>query len=155
MKANKIRAMAVCAFWRGDAVLAQEGQDPTTGAVYYRLPGGGIELGEFAQDAAVREIREELEADIIGAQLLGVMENIFDLAGAAYHEIIFVFTGAVAEPLFYDQEELTGHEGIDDTYRAIWVRLDDVAAGRVTLYPPTLLPLLQGYHAAQNAAGEA
>ena len=155
MKANKIRAMAVCAFWRGDAVLAQEGQDPTTGAIYYRLPGGGIEFGELAQDAAIREIREELEADTVGVQSLGVLENIFDFDGAAYHEIIFVFTGAVAEPLFYDQDEMTGHEGLEDTYRAIWVRLDDVAAGRVTLYPPMLLPLLQRYHAAQVAAGDA
>jgi len=155
VKTGKIRPVAVCAFWRGDAVLAQEGQDPGTGEVYYRLPGGGIEFGESAQEAVIREIREELEADIIGVQLLATLENIFLYDGAQGHEIIFVFTGAVAEPLFYDQDELTGHEGIDDTYSARWVRLADVAAGNVTLYPAALLPLLQNYHATQVAAGNA
>ncbi len=155
MKAGKIRPTALCAFWRGDTILAQEGHDPQTGEVYYRLPGGGIEMGEFAQEAVIREIREELEAEVVGVQLLDVIENIFEYDGAMGHEIAFIFTGAVAEPLFYDQDELMGHEGIDDTYRAIWIALDDVAAGRVTLYPPELLPLLQRYHATQITAGDA
>ena len=151
MKAGKIRPMAVCALWRGAAVLAQEGRDPQTGAVYYRLPGGGIEFGEYAQAAAIREIREELEAEVIGIQPLGILENLYEYDGLPYHEIIFFFTGSVAEPLFYDQDELTGYEGVDDAYRAIWLPLADVAAGRVTLYPTELLPLLTNYHATMAA----
>ncbi len=155
MKAGKIRPIAVCAFWRGGAVLAQEGHNPQTGEVYYRLPGGGIEFGELAQEAVIREIREELEAEIIGVQWLDTLENVFEYAGAQAHEIIFIFTGSVAEPLFYDQDELTGHEGIDDTYRAIWLDLADIQAGRATLYPTTLLPVLQRYHTAHRMADDA
>jgi 8-oxo-dGTP pyrophosphatase MutT (NUDIX family) len=38
------------------------------GEHYYVAPGGGIELGESAEDAAVREAREELGIDV---RLLG------------------------------------------------------------------------------------
>jgi ADP-ribose pyrophosphatase YjhB (NUDIX family) len=148
MKAGNIRAMSVCALWRGDAVLAQEGSYPQTGEVYYRLPGGGIDLGELARDAAIREIREELEAEVTDVQQLGVLENIFKREGQQYHEIIFVFSGTVADRHFYDRDEMTGHEGAKDTYRAIWLPLSEIAAGRYTLYPTTLLSLLQGYQTA-------
>ncbi len=150
MQADKIRVMALCAIWRGDAILVQEGSDPATGAVFYRLPGGGVEFGEYAVQAAVREIREELEAEVIDVRLLGVFENIFTYNGEQGHEIVFVCEGAVAEPLFYDQDELIGHEGDHDTYRAIWLPLADALAGRATLYPDGVAALLQ-MHAEQRA----
>lgn len=93
VKFGRIRAIAVCAIWRGDAVLAQGGSDPATGEVFYRLPGGGIDFGEYAVQAAVREIREELEAEVIDARLLGVLENIFTFDGQPAHEIVFVCEG--------------------------------------------------------------
>jgi ADP-ribose pyrophosphatase YjhB (NUDIX family) len=151
VKFGKIRAIAICAIWRGEAVLVQEGSDPATGEVFYRLPGGGVEFGEQAVQAAVREIREELEAEIIDVRLLGVIENIFTFDGQPAHEIVFVCEGAVAEPLFYDQDEMLGHENETDTYRAIWLSLADALAGRATLYPPGLAEMLQAHQVAETA----
>jgi ADP-ribose pyrophosphatase YjhB (NUDIX family) len=151
VKFGKIRAIAICAIWRGEAVLVQEGSDPATGEVFYRLPGGGVEFGEQAVQAAVREIREELEAEIIDVRLLGVIENIFTFDGQPAHEIVFVCEGAVAEPLFYDQDEMLGHENETDTYRAIWLPLADALAGRATLYPPGLAEMLQAHQVAETA----
>jgi ADP-ribose pyrophosphatase YjhB (NUDIX family) len=145
MKAGKLRVMAVCAIWRNDAILVQEGYEFSTGETYYRLPGGGVEFGEYAVRAAVREIREELEAEVLDAHLLGVFENIFQENDEHYHEIIFVCEGAVAEPLFYDQDEMIGHEGDEDIYRALWVPLADFAQGRAILYPAGLVELLQSH----------
>jgi ADP-ribose pyrophosphatase YjhB (NUDIX family) len=147
---GKIRTTAVCAIWRGAAVLVQEGTDPATGEIFYRLPGGGVEFGEYAVQAAVREIREELEAEIIDVRLLGVIENIFTFDGQPAHEIVFICKGSVAEPLFYDQDELLGHENEQDTYRAIWLPLTDALTKAATLYPVGLAELLQAHQAQAN-----
>jgi 8-oxo-dGTP pyrophosphatase MutT (NUDIX family) len=145
MKAGEIRVIALCVVWRDEAILVQEGSDPATGAVFYRIPGGGVEFGEYAVQAAVREIREELEAEVIDVRLLGVLENLFTYNGEQGHEIVFVCEGAVAEPLFYDQDEMIGHEGDDETFRALWLPLADALAGRATLYPDGLAALLQAH----------
>ncbi|MCK4452291.1 MAG: NUDIX domain-containing protein, partial [Anaerolineae bacterium] len=39
------------------------------------LPGGGIELGERAADAAVREVREEIGLEVEPVALIGVYSN--------------------------------------------------------------------------------
>jgi 8-oxo-dGTP diphosphatase len=69
------RAGASAVLFRGETVLLTErGEGPSEGL--WSLPGGSIEAGETAEDAARREVREEtgLAAHIVG--LAGVYDII-------------------------------------------------------------------------------
>ena len=56
------------------------------GDAFWALPGGGIEPGESASEALVREMREELGVAVAPGALACVVENFFVYAGMAYHE---------------------------------------------------------------------
>jgi ADP-ribose pyrophosphatase YjhB (NUDIX family) len=54
----------------GRVVLLRRGFDPSAGL--WTFPGGFVDLGESVDQAAVREVREELEIDIELTGLIGV-----------------------------------------------------------------------------------
>lgn len=60
---------------------------------YYYLPGGRVQLGETAEAAVVREIREELEIDANIVRPLWFNQGFFteDVSGEQFHEICVYF----------------------------------------------------------------
>lgn len=86
---------------RGDEVLLiRRGTPPRMGE--WSLPGGRIEPGERAVDAALRELREEtgVEARILG--LIDVIDGIFPEAGRHYVLIDYVAEWISGEPVAGD-----------------------------------------------------
>jgi 8-oxo-dGTP diphosphatase len=86
---------------RGDEVLLiRRGTPPRLGE--WSLPGGRIEPGERAVDAALRELREEtgVEARITG--LLDVVDGIFPDAGRHYVLIDYAAEWLSGEPVAGD-----------------------------------------------------
>ena len=60
---------------------------------HHRLIGGGVELGETHRDAMVREVHEELGAEVRDLTFLSTVENIFRIDGVLGHEIVFLYAG--------------------------------------------------------------
>lgn len=101
---------------RGDEVLLiRRGRPPLQGE--WSLPGGRIEPGERAVEAALRELREEtgVEAQITG--LLDVVDGIFPDAGRHYVLIDYAARWISGEPV-----------AGDDAAEARFVSLDEVEA---------------------------
>ena len=99
---------------RGDSVLLiRRGTPPCQGE--WSLPGGRIEPGERAVDAALRELREEtgVEAEITG--LIDVVDGLFPEAGRHYVLIDYAARWVSGEPV-----------AGDDALEARFVALDEI-----------------------------
>lgn len=86
---------------RGDEVLLiRRGTPPRQGE--WSLPGGRIEPGERALDAALRELREEtgVEAEITG--LIDVVDGLFPEAGRHYVLVDYAARWISGEPVAGD-----------------------------------------------------
>ena len=142
MKSVQIRPLVICIFSQDNTILAAEGYDPTKAEVFYRPVGGGIHFGEYSQDALVREVREEFEAEIINIRYLGALENIFTYDGQLGHEIVLVYDAEFADQSLYDQTWLVGREDDGLSFKAVWKRLTDFQRGLDRLYPDGLWELL-------------
>ena len=141
----RIRPLAICVFRHKDRILVAEGIDPTKGnQVFYRPLGGGIEFGEYAEQTLIRELREELGAEITNLRYLATLQNIFTFDGQPGHEIVLVYDGEFVDKSLYAHDAIDGVE--DDmehsAFQAIWKPLADFQPGNPPLYPDGLYDLL-------------
>ncbi len=93
----QVKAMSYLPNAAGTHHAVFKATDPSNGHTFHRLLGGGVELGERAEEAVVREIAEELRATLVEPRLLGVLENVFTYDGKPGHEVVFVYAGRLAE----------------------------------------------------------
>ena len=140
-KKKRIRPLAICVLRNGDRLLLHEGVDTVKGIRFGRPLGGGIEFGEHSRDAAIREIREELGAEITDVELLGIMESIYDYEGAPGHEIVYVYSGRFVDESLYEQESLTITEG-KRQFEAFWRSPQDLQEQGILLVPEGIEELL-------------
>ncbi len=139
---GRIRPIAIVVFRRGDgAILAAPGFDTVKQQRFYRPLGGEIEFGERAEEAARRELLEEVGAEIDNLKLLDVAENIFTFLGARGHELVWTFEASFVESTYYEGETVPCLEG-DAHFEAHWVPLNLFQNSGVNLYPDGLLDLL-------------
>jgi 8-oxo-dGTP pyrophosphatase MutT (NUDIX family) len=140
---NKIRPLAICVFLNKNRILVAEGYDPLKKQNFYRPLGGGIEFGERSEDTVRRELMEEIQAEVGDVWYLGTLENIFVFNGTPGHEIVQVYDGVLKESGLYDQTVIVGQEAdIEESFRAVWMSLDEFGEGKSILYPTGLLEML-------------
>lgn len=104
---------------KGDEVLLiRRGKPPRAGE--WSLPGGRIEPGERAIDAALRELREEtgVEARILG--LIDVVDGIFADAGHHYVLIDYVAEWIAGDPV-------AGDDAVEARFMSLDAAMDVVA----------------------------
>jgi ADP-ribose pyrophosphatase YjhB (NUDIX family) len=117
MKHKAVRAILI----RGDTLLAMKRNK--FGMQYYTLVGGGVDLGEDAETALRRELREETGLNV-GSVRLVFIEDAGDLYGEQY---VYLCEDMGGEPrLSPDSEEsLISAQG-QNTYEPLWLPLKDV-----------------------------
>jgi ADP-ribose pyrophosphatase YjhB (NUDIX family) len=144
MSHQKIRAIAICLFSRGDRILVSEGIDPHKGDRFCRPLGGGIDFGERSQAAMQREIQEEIGAEMQHLQLLSVIENIFVYKGKPGHEIVFIYDAEFVDQSLYEKSVIHCHEHSNQQdFVASWRSLAEMQAQQIRLVPPELITLVQ------------
>ena len=117
---------------RGEEYLMiKRASEPDKGL--WSVPGGMVEIGEKAEDAAVREAEEETGLIVEIREDLGVVDKIMrdELGRVKYH---FVIIDYLAEPV---SGEMHHH---DDALDALWVHPRDFRKYQMS---PTLIELLQ------------
>jgi ADP-ribose pyrophosphatase YjhB (NUDIX family) len=129
-----IRAVAIALIRHEGRLLVFEGKDRMKGRTYFRPLGGGIEPGERAAEAVVRELREEIGAELRGVRQLGVIENLFTLNGEGRHEIVFVMEAELVEP----RETYVAREADGEPMTVRWVAIEEFRSGRAWLVPEGL-----------------
>lgn len=150
---DRIRTMAVATCRVGDRILVERGYDRVRDHHFYRAIGGGVEFGERAAAAVVREWREELGLTLEAPALLGVLENLFTFDGRAGHEVVFVFGAQVSDPRARAHDEWEAVDTDGARHVAAWVPLDALRAGSTPLYPTGILELLPPRDHAPGAPG--
>lgn len=88
----QFRLRAALLFKReGQVLLHRLEGDP-----FWTLPGGRLEPGETAAQAARREMLEELGVEAEIGQLVAVVENFFSYGGQAFQEVCMVFSARLS-----------------------------------------------------------
>ncbi|TVQ12334.1 MAG: NUDIX domain-containing protein [Leptolyngbya sp. DLM2.Bin27] len=140
-KKQRIRALSLCLLRRGQEILVHEAYDSAKQQGFARPLGGGIDFGETSAEAAIREIKEELGANITDVTLLGTVENIFVYEGEPGHEIVFVYDGRFVDQSLYETEQLTAVEG-KRQFTAVWRSPEALLSGPHPLVPRELWNLI-------------
>ena len=136
-----VRVKVICLFLHEGRLLAIDDFDPTKQQRFWVPVGGRVEFGESSRQAIIREVREELGAEINDLDLLGVLENLFTFDGGQGHEIVFVYDARFADVTMYSAGFLPGMEG-DKAFEAHWIDPNAPAHNR-PLYPDGLLNLIR------------
>ena len=121
--AERVRAVSIGLAVRNSRLLVVEVLDDSGGLKGWRPPGGGIQLGEPAQKALAREIREELGCDILIDAPPFVFENIFEHEGAVGHEIVFAFPIQLLDSELYEHSRFRMSEDTGTLHWAEWIAL--------------------------------
>jgi 8-oxo-dGTP pyrophosphatase MutT (NUDIX family) len=138
-----IRVKALGLHWRDGKLLAAEVKDDAGRIKGFRPPGGGVEFGETAERAVIREFKEELGIDIVPTGPPFFFENIYVHEGVLGHEILILFNVTFPEDAFAGQDNILFHESSSEVCLAQWCDLNtlDLPAGP-ELYPAGLKAVL-------------
>lgn len=131
-KFKEIRPIALGLATKNNKLLVGEGFDNVKNQTFYRCLGGGIEFLEKSSDALRREFSEEIDANIIVKDFLGISENIFTYKGKNAHELILFYSIDIPDSDYKEEYEINDDCG---KYKAKWIDIDEFKSKNKILYP--------------------
>lgn len=140
MQEGTIRVAALCVIRNGDRILVALGYAPQKGE-FYRPLGGGIHFGERSRDAVIREVMEEIRAELTNLRCIGFLENCYSRAGRPQHELLIMYEGEMVDKKLTELAVISGMEE-GELFDAEWVSLSEFVSGGATLFPDGLLELI-------------
>ena len=90
------------------------------------LPGGFVSPGEKAEEAVVREVKEELNLIVVRPRFLASLPNEYLFDGIVYYTMDLIFACEVAD--------LSVLAASDDVSDAVWLPLRSVKVGEIGLH---------------------
>ena len=149
MKPEEIRPIAICVFRDGGRIFVGRYVDPSTGEMFCRPLGGAIRFGERGRDCIIRELREEMGAEVKNLTFVGMVENIFTYDAKPGHEIVLIYQADFEDP------EICGVASVrcqddDGEFPADWIPIADFQSGQGVLYPEGLVDLLMSVAASSE-----
>jgi ADP-ribose pyrophosphatase YjhB (NUDIX family) len=136
---NKIKVKALCIFEDNGDLFVSQTYDSIKNDNYYRPIGGTTEFNEYSKDTIVREIKEELNAEINNLRLEMVLENIFTCDGLNGHEICFIYKADFKDKKYYERKEYILTESNNKKINACWMNIDKFLDRKFRLVPEYLL----------------
>ncbi|GIP32782.1 NUDIX hydrolase [Paenibacillus sp. J2TS4] len=137
-----IRTVSLCLIRKEDRILVEQTFDEAVKKTFYRPIGGTVEFGENSKQTVIREVREEIYAEINEPELAFVIENIYKYMDQIGHEIDFIYEAELVDKNLYEKEEIDGIEG-NSKYKAVWKPIEGFVDNKLEkLVPDGLLDLL-------------
>jgi 8-oxo-dGTP pyrophosphatase MutT (NUDIX family) len=107
------------------------------GEEYYVLPGGGVEINESIEAAAVREAKEETCLDIkLGKKLL-------EVRGSDSSNIVFLVESFKGEPRLSSSAPEVERQAENNAYRLVWI--DFNLLNNLDVVPTSVADKLKSY----------
>jgi 8-oxo-dGTP pyrophosphatase MutT (NUDIX family) len=144
-------SVAVCVVLRGDQqclLLTRRARTLRSHAGQWALPGGGRDSGESAQDAALRELREETGVERAPGEVLGTLDDYATRSGYLITPVV-VWGGPVSPAMRAAASEVAEIHVIPLADLDVAPRLLRIPE---SAWPVIQLPLLGGYLHAPTAA---
>ena len=106
----------------GDRLLAMHDER----SPYFYLPGGRVRMGERAEDAVLREVREELGIEARIVRPLWLSQSFFteDVTGIQYHELCLYFLLDISETDLLSRGETFTRRERRHTHTFQWLPFD-------------------------------
>ncbi len=101
----------------GELLVCRRAHDPAKNTL--DLPGGFVDMEESAEEALVREIKEELNLDLTDIRFFQTIPNLYEYSGMVIHTLDMLFTARVVD--------LAPLRAADDVKEAFFMKLNTIS----------------------------
>ena len=124
-----IEVVAAIIIKDGQAFATQRGYGEFQG--WWEFPGGKMEAGESPQEALKREIREELDADVLVKELLETVEWDYPNFHLTMHCFI---CNLLSESLHLNEHEAATWLDLENLRSVKWLPADEILLDKIAEY---------------------